>query len=425
MTRFDVVVAGGGSAGIAAAVSAARAGARTLLVERGGLLGGMGTAALVHTICGLFLLRDDERHVWANGGFARHFAERLLASGGAREPVRMGRVVVMPHDPAAFAALADEMVLEVPELEVWMHAEIVSVAPGLESLEIVCRGVRRTVAASAYVDATGDATLTMLAGGEFAMTEPGRLQRPAYIAGLRGFADSFFDDERRMRLAHAIVAAVSDGRLPREALGAGFRRGCAPDEAFLTIDLAGDREAEAWDPVSPRLLGEVEVKGRKTARAIARYLRLNEEGCGECRVTYWPARAGVRESRRACGVYELTGEDIIRGSAFDDAIAKIGWPIELRERATGPKWLFPEASAPAQIPLRSLRHRDLANLWIAGRCLSCTHEAQASIRVMGTCMATGEAAGLAATADRGRGGIDWTLLPADVRKRKEEMRDSQ
>jgi len=425
MTRFDVLVAGGGSAGIAAAVSAARAGARTLLVERGGLLGGMGTAALVHTICGLFLLRDDEHHEWANGGFARHFAERLLASGGAREPVRMGRVVVMPHDPAAFAALADEMAAEVPELEVWMHAEIVSVADGLEALEVVCRGVRHTVAASAYVDATGDATLTMLAGGDFAMTEPGRLQRPAYIAGLRGFSDGFFDDERRMRLAHGIVAAVSDGRLPREALGAGFRRGSAPDEAFLTIDLAGDREAETWDPVSPRLLGEVEVRGRKTARAIARYLQLNEEGCGECRVTHWPARAGVRESRRACGVYELTGEDIIRGAVFDDAIANIGWPIELRERATGPKWLFPEAVSPAQIPLRSLRHRDLARLWVAGRCLSCTHEAQASIRVMGTCMATGEAAGWAAAADGGRGGIDWTLLAADVRRRREEMQESE
>lgn len=425
MTRFDVLVAGGGSAGIAAAVSAARAGARTLLVERGGLLGGMGTAALVHTICGLFLLRDDEQQVWANGGFARHFAERLLASGGAREPVRMGRVVVMPHDPAAFAALADEMAAEAPELEVWMHAEIVSVADGLEALEVVCRGVRRTVAASAYVDATGDATLTMLAGGDFAMTEPGRLQRPAYIAGLRGFSDGFFDDERRMRLAHGIVAAVSDGRLPREALGAGFRRGSTPDEAFLTIDLAGDREAETWDPVSPRLLGEVEVRGRKTARAIAQYLQLNEEGCGECRVTHWPARAGVRESRRACGVYELTGEDIIRGAVFDDAIANIGWPIELRERATGPKWLFPETTSPAQIPLRSLRHRDLARLWIAGRCLSCTHEAQASIRVMGTCMATGEAAGWAAAADGGRGGIDWTLLAADVRRRREEMQESE
>jgi len=425
MTRFDVLVAGGGSAGIAAAVSAARAGARTLLVERGGLLGGMGTAALVHTICGLFLLRDDEHHEWANGGFARHFAERLLASGGAREPVRMGRVVVMPHDPAAFAALADEMAAEVPELEVWMHAEIVSVADGLEALEVVCRGVRHTVAASAYVDATGDATLTMLAGGDFAMTEPGRLQRPAYIAGLRGFSDGFFDDERRMRLAHGIVAAVSDGRLPREALGAGFRRGSAPDEAFLTIDLAGDREAETWDPVSPRLLGEVEVRGRKTARAIARYLQLNEEGCGECRVTHWPARAGVRESRRACGVYELTGEDIIRGAVFDDAIANIGWPIELREKATGPKWLFPETASTAQIPLRSLRHRDLARLWVAGRCLSCTHEAQASIRVMGTCMATGEAAGWAAAADGGRGGIDWTLLAADVRRRREEMQESE
>lgn len=302
-----------------------------------------------------------------------------------------------------------------------MHAEIVSVVGQLEGLEIICRGARRTVSAPAYVDATGDATLTMLAGGDFSVTESGRLQRPAYIAGLRGFPELFLDEERRLRLAHAIVAAVSAGTLPREALGAGFRQGVAGDEAFLTIDLAGDRDAEPWDPVSPLLLAQVEMQGRKTAGAIAAYLRRNEAGCENCRVTHWPARAGVRESRRACGVHELTGEEILHGTAHEDAVANIGWPIELRERATGPKWLFPETDSPAQIPLRCLRHRDLTNLWVAGRCFSCTHEAQASIRVMGTCMATGEAAGLAAATDLGRGGTDWKNLAAEVGSRRGEI----
>jgi len=421
MTRFDVVVAGGGSAGIAAAIGAARAGARTLLVERGGLLGGMGTAALVHTICGLFLLRSDDKQIWANNGFARVFAERLAASGGARGPVRMGRVLVMPHDPAAFASLADEMTTETADLEVWMHAEIVSVLGKTEGIEIVCRGVRREIAASAYVDATGDATLTMLAGGDFAMTASEKLQRPAYIAGLRGLPEFFFGDEHRMRLAHKIVGAVSAGRLPREALGAGFRQGVARDEAFLTIDLAGNREAQGWDPVSPRLLAEVEGQGRRTARAIAGFLSESEEGCESCRVAYWPARAGVRESRRARGVHELSAEEILRGETFDDAIANVGWPIELREKATGPKWLFPETESPAQIPLRCLRHRDLPALWVAGRCLSSTHEAQASIRVMGTCMATGEAAGFAAALDAGRGRSDWNALAAEVATKRGEV----
>ncbi|MEY3481634.1 MAG: hypothetical protein RIQ71_2409, partial [Verrucomicrobiota bacterium] len=343
--------------------------------------------------------------------------------GGARAPVRSGRVVFLPHDPVAFASLADEMTSEISNLQVWMHAEIVSVAPNMEAIDIICRGERQSVSARAYVDSTGDATLTALAGGNFSMTEPGRLQRPAYIAGLRGFPEHFFDDERRMRLAHAIVAAVSAGHLPREALGAGFRRGVAPDEAFLTIDLAANAQDQAWNPVSALMLAEMEQVGRRTAAAIAAYLRDNEEGCAWCRVTHWPARAGVRESRRSAGVHELTGEEILRGNSCDDAIANVGWPIELRERATGPKWRFAESDSPAQIPLRSLRHRDLARLWVGGRCISCTHEAQASIRVMGTCMATGEAAGLAAASDQGGVETDWMHMAAHVRKLRAKIWD--
>jgi hypothetical protein len=332
-------------------------------------------------------------------------------------------VVFLPHDPVAFASLADEMTSEISNLQVWMHAEIVSVAPNMEAIDIICRGERQSVSARAYVDSTGDATLTALAGGNFSMTEPGRLQRPAYIAGLRGFPEHFFDDERRMRLAHAIVAAVSAGHLPREALGAGFRRGVAPDEAFLTIDLAANAQDQAWNPVSALMLAEMEQVGRRTAAAIAAYLRDNEEGCAWCRVTHWPARAGVRESRRSAGVHELTGEEILRGNSCDDAIANVGWPIELRERATGPKWRFAESDSPAQIPLRSLRHRDLARLWVGGRCISCTHEAQASIRVMGTCMATGEAAGLAAASDQGGVETDWMHMAAHVRKLRAKIWD--
>src|SRR5271154_3033436 len=139
---FDVVVAGGGSAGLAAAVAAARLGARTLLVERNGLLGGMASAALVHSICGLYRLPKGEgrgggRDSWrpadgraapelANEGFAAEFARRLLAAGGASGPVRMGRVEVLLQRPVAFAQLCDVMAQETPNLEIRLQSEIVT-----------------------------------------------------------------------------------------------------------------------------------------------------------------------------------------------------------------------------------------------------------------------------------------------------------
>jgi hypothetical protein len=166
--------------------------------------------------------------------------------------------------------------------------------------------------------------------------------------------------------------------------------------SYLTIDLAGDpRVLGEWDPTSPELLTGVELAGRRVAEAITSYLQENLEGCKHCRVAAWPSRAGVRESRRISGVYQLQGEDILRGRKFADAIARATWPLELRERATGPRWRFPEGSC-GEIPLRSLRHRTVRNLWSAGRCLAADHAAQASIRVIGTCLATGEAAGIAA-----------------------------
>jgi hypothetical protein len=419
MIACDVLVAGGGSAGLAAAITAARAGAETLLIERGGMLGGMGTAALVHTICGLFLLREEPGALWANEGFPKEFAERLQRSGGAKAPVRMGRVDVLPHDPVSFAALADAMLAETPRLKTWLHTELVSADFAAQRVEAICRGSRETISARAFIDATGDATLTALGGAAFEQIESSRLQRPAYIAGLRGFPPGFFDDAGRLKLAHAIASAVKACELPGEALGAGFRAGMRSDEAFLTIDLAG---GEAWNPTSSEMLAEVEFTGRRTALALADFLRRKMEGCAACVVAQWPARAGVRESRRVTGVHELQADELLSGTAFEDAVVTAAWPVELRERATGPRWRFPEANAVPQIPLRALRHRDLENLWVAGRCISASHEAQASIRVMGTCLATGEAAALAAVEKmRDSQGIAWPELAARVKSARSKL----
>ena len=106
---FDVAVVGGGSAGIAASVSSARAGARTILIDRYGYLGGMGTASLVHTFCGLYLLREEPGAVIANPGFAEEIAT-LMSQATGYGPVRMGRVDVLPQHPVEFVRIADLLV---------------------------------------------------------------------------------------------------------------------------------------------------------------------------------------------------------------------------------------------------------------------------------------------------------------------------
>ncbi len=390
--RCDVLVAGGGSAGLAAAVSAARCGARTLLVERHGSLGGMATAALVHSICGLYELAGEGETVWANPGFASAFAERLVAEGGATRPVQMGRVHVLLHRPAVFARVADRFTVDAPNLDVRLHTEIISARPDLSEVEFITRGVRGTARPAVVVDASGDAVVAALAGAEFEQSPPDQLQRPAFIFALHGIDANALDDDGRLKIASQIAHAVAAGALPPGALGVALRA-TNVGEAYVTIDLAG---AADFDPNNPPQLARLEIEGRALAFSLLDFLRAGTAGFSAASISALPARVGIRESRRVRGEYRLETADVESGRNFPDAIARATWPMELRENHRGARLRFPAEDRPADIPLRSLRALGRENLFVAGRCLSCSHEAQASIRVMGTCLATGEAAGIAA-----------------------------
>jgi hypothetical protein len=413
---FDVIVAGGGSAGVAAAVAAARLGAKTLLIERNGLLGGMASAALVHSICGLYRLpKGDAAPVMANQGFAAEFAQRLLSSGGASGPVRMGRVEVLLQRPVAFAHSCDVLVRETPNLEVRLQSEIVGA--DADSVTLAWRGCLEKVGAKAFIDTSGDAVLAALRGASCEM-ETTRLQRPAYIFALGGVEAGKLSDDARLRIARQISQAVKGTVLPPAALGAHLRESPQAGEVFVTVDLEGGAK---YDPLDAVCLARLEVEGREVAGRLANFLR-GVDGFEKSYIAAWPARAGVRESRRIVGRYRLEADDLERGAQFDDTVAFAAWPMELRETATGPRLRFPTGEAPCGIPLRSLRARDDAALFMAGRCISCSHEAQASVRVIGTCLATGEAAGLAAALKVLHGECDAAAVKAAREKIVHEHR---
>jgi hypothetical protein len=219
-----------------------------------------------------------------------------------------------------------------------------------------------------------------------------KLQRPSYIFLIGGLHPPTMSENGRLALAHAISTAVMEGDLPEGALGIAFRAGVRSGEVWGTIDLRG----EGFDPGDPDSLSMIETEGRHLAFKVVEFLKCHAGDFQEASISALPARAGIRESRRIIGDYQLTESDILRGSRFEDEVAFASWPIELRETSRGPKFRFPDANLSCGIPLRSLHSKNVDNLFAAGRCISCTHEAQASIRVIGTCFATGEAAGKAA-----------------------------
>lgn len=397
----DVLIIGGGSAGVAAALAAARQGADTLLVERHGFLGGAGTAALVHSFCGLYDLppTPDAAPRVANPGVPVELERELLAQGIAHGPLRMGKVDVLMHQPQRLALFYDQWCQQQPNLKVLLHTDVVGClvdANRITEVSLHCRGTTWHLRTRTLVDASGDAVLAALANQPWDETPAQELQRPAYIVGLGGVAASALTGDGPFQIAGCLARAIQNKTLPAAAAGAHFRASAALHEAFLTLDLPGDSPGCVFDATDARSLTWIEMQGREVTFAIVEHLRATLEGFASARITTLPVRAGVRESRRWIGEVVLTEADILQSRCGEHDIAYASWPIELRETARGPRLLYPREAKACGIPLGALRARDLRNVFLAGRCLSSTHRAQASTRVMGTALATGQAAGLAA-----------------------------
>lgn len=392
--QFDVVVAGGGPAGIAAAISAATTGARTLLVERSDILGGNAGNALVHTICGLYL-PDRERPEPAHGGFPATFATTLLRRGAAAPPERAGRVHVLPTYPHRLAAVARDVCADQDRLSVWLPATITAVAAGDAgfTLQVERGGRTAAVRAAIAVDTTGDATIAALCGAGVSTEASGRLQTPSLIFRVRGVAAEATAGFARLRVAHAVARAAALRELPESAGSILLRPGPTPGEAYVTlnVDRPIDRDYKPWDADEMARLAD---DARRDAVALIDYLRRHRSGFADCEVVEWPRRIGVRESRRIEGLATVSADQILAGARGDDEVTVSTWPIELWHDRRGARFRYPNGAS--SLPLAALISRDNPRLGTAGRCMSATHEALGALRVIGTAMATGEAIGRAA-----------------------------
>ncbi|HVJ45575.1 MAG TPA: FAD-dependent oxidoreductase, partial [Luteolibacter sp.] len=293
--------------------------------------------------------------------------------------------------------IADELVGAEKSLELFLHTELLSVVAGEGEWELILghRSGQTKISARTLIDASGDAVVAgLMDGNRIVMTESPRLQRPAYLFGIGGLPA--FDDAARLATSGWLVEGVRKGEIPREALGLSFRASGRVSEVFGSLDLTGGESAADYDPLDPRCLTRLEMDGRRIGSAVVGYLKAKVDFWRTAYVSHWPIRAGVRESRRWIGEYVITGEDLLNGRRFEDEIALATWPMEFRETAKGPKLRYPIDNRPCGIPLRCLKPEGTNRLFVAGRCISADHEAQASIRVMGTCFATGAAAGIAA-----------------------------
>ena len=389
----DVLVCGGGLAGTMAAVAAARHGARVLLVERYGFLGGNATGGAVaqfnswQTAAG--------RRVVA--GLASEVVQRLQRYGAAADHDvfvmstghRMDRV---EYAPEVLKLVLDDMVAE-SGVQPLFHATLLDVertGRRIDAVRLLTKSGVLTVRPRVLVDSSGDIDALYRAGAQFLELGDGEQLQPATMMFRFGPVDfARFDALPPAELSQLARRGFEQGALARAALHAA--RDPFSDDAWFNISRL------AIDATDVMALSRAEIEGRRQAWSAAQYLRHAVPGCALGRLRAFATQVGVRETRRVAGDHVLSAEDLLQGVAFPDAVAAGAYPIDIHPASGGDLVYKPLGEDHSyQIPYRSLIPLGLDNALVAGRGVSATHDALAAIRVMTISMAVGQAAGTAA-----------------------------
>ena len=415
---FDVVVLGGGPAGIAAA-AAARAGASTLLVERYGFLGGMGTAAGVTNFCGLFANRfgsiDQVVH-----GIADDLLARIDALGGLKAPHTVfGKINAQAYDTAAYKIAADALLLS-SGVEILFHALAAGVVMDggsrVAALMVETKSGRQAVQGRVFIDGSGDGDLATWAGVPVEVgTGSGALMYPSTMFRINDVSPELARN-RGWDSFPALMAAAeerSGRRFPRKTPI--IRPQNHDIEWRVNLTQVANPDGSAVDGTDAAQLSYGEIEGRRQIGDAFALLREAIPGFAQSYIVDIPPQIGIRETRRVVGDYVLTEEDVLGCASFNDTIGVNGWPVE--DHVAGDvifRWPdIPGSRGFNHLPYRMLLPLGLDNLLVAGRCASMTHGGQSAARVSGACFVMGEAAGTAAAmAVSGNGTTRQVDVPA-------------
>ncbi|MCL5734176.1 MAG: FAD-dependent oxidoreductase [Actinobacteria bacterium] len=420
----DVLVVGGGAAGIAAAIAAARSGAETMLVERYGFLGGLATTALVGAFCGLFTTGPKKHPIVA--GVCDELITRLRNVGGAEEKRTSGidsRLAAVSYDPELFKFVAEQMALEAG-VKLLYHTLVVDVlweTPGavLKGVIVENKSGRSAILGHMIIDTSGDADVAARAevdfengdgqGGAQAMTSVFKVNN--VVSG------SALEEAIRSMRAHLVAAQKSRRYEFNRVDPVVFP---SLPKGTVSVNLVSVRGLKATDAGE---LSAAEIEGRRQVFEYLRALRDFVPGFENAQLVALSPQIGVRETRRILGEYVLTGEDVVSGTKFEDGIGLGAWPVEVHNPETGRiEWRYIDREDEFySIPFSCLVPKRLENLLVAGRCASTAHVAQASTRVMAQALAMGEAAGAAMGLAFGSGrtvrALPTAELQAELKKR--------
>jgi len=419
VAEAEVVVCGGGPGGLPTAIAAARHGAEVLLIERYGFLGGLATAGLIAPMLGHTASRSTQHIV---EGLLKETTERMHALGGAPSWEEACQEWGIRFNAEAFKYVADEMVQEAG-VDLLLHTLVTDaiVEDGqIRGLIIESKSGRQAVVGKVVIDATGDADVAFRAGVPTTQGREfdGQVQSMGSFVHIGGVPD--LSEEERRAAMERVRQAMERGELHF------YNPNFAAVNTVHRDHFSPNMTRAGGDPTSARDLTRAELKVRRDVWRLMTFLQQEVPGFENCYVRATSPQVGPRESRQVMGEYVLTGEDVREGRKFNDAIARGSWWIDIHcplgqtypvhlcviecpRQEQCPFWLaehgrsmlhrdelYPPDDDWYDIPYRCLVPKDMDNLLVSGRCISATHQAMAGARVMGTCMAIGQAAGTAA-----------------------------
>jgi hypothetical protein len=420
----DVIVVGGGPAGMCAAIAAAREGVSVLLIEKGGACGGMATTGMVGPFMTCY---DSKGENMIIRGIFEEIVDRMVEKGFAIHPsevrqgtgftswIKIGHDHVTPFEPEGLKLVMDEMLTEAG-IKIMYHTNFLRAVMDGDTITGVLvsskRGIER-IDGKVIIDCTGDGDVAVTAGVPYEMGN----QELGLIQPVTMFFHICNTDEEKMeadiqaninnfyrkngvnyRSFHWRVAeAVSNGEWevdgkPFNRVALGLFRMPKPDEWCVNVS-----RITGIDATDPESLTKAEIEGRKQVQMIFNMIRKYVPGCENAKIKASGSHVGVRETRHIAGDYRLVAEDLLQGKVPEDAILLAANSVDVHGRF-GPasNEYTPITGDYYGVPYRSLIAKGVKNLLLAGRNVSADSTAAGAIRVMPPCMGMGQASGTAA-----------------------------
>jgi len=424
--EFDVVVVGGGPAGIMAATAAARAGQSTLLIERYGFLGGAGTAGGLSTFCGLHA-RVRGQDIRVIRGLADELLDRLAKLDGLNSPhlTIADGIAAQAFDISAYKIAADELVTG-SGARILFHAMAVGAVMAdqatIDAVLIESKSGRAAVRGRFFIDASGDGDLAAWAGVPYEKAPPiDGMMYPSLMFRINGVDVAKAGPAPWRTVERLMDEAEKAGThtFPRKKPIVRPQRN--PLEWRANLTQLRREDGGAIDGTDVDELTRGELTGRQQALDAFTFIRDRTPGFEDSYIVDIAPQIGIRETRRIVGRYQLTEDEVLGCADFDDTIGVNGWPVESHVAGTVEFRWQREPRGFNQLPFRIIVPPATGNLYVAGRCASMTHGAQSAARVTGPCFAMGEAAGTAAGIALG-GSIDGAGIDiAELQRRLENQ----